>query len=74
MNWGALDEVTNIPSTAPQKQSVLRLKVQEKEKDRDKWWSIGRGRKDSKEKEKERSRRNSRHVRNVSYFLLPFIF
>lgn len=57
MKWGALGEVTNIPS-APKEQTkdkgaasenLLKVKSDENQK----WWSIGRGRKDSKGKEKE---------------------
>lgn len=50
LRWGALGEVTNVPSTAPKEASTL-LKVKGEEKD--KWWSIGRGRKESKDKTKE---------------------
>ncbi|KAF7982388.1 hypothetical protein HWV62_28475 [Athelia sp. TMB] len=54
MKWGALGEVTNVPSTQkPGKETgkakdkgLLKVKGDEK----DKWWSIGRGRKDSKDK------------------------
>ncbi|KAF8878425.1 hypothetical protein BD779DRAFT_1663807 [Infundibulicybe gibba] len=53
MRWGALGEVTNVPSVAPKAAPAL-LKVKAEEKD--KWWSIGRGRKDSKEKEKEKAK------------------
>ncbi|EGO19639.1 hypothetical protein SERLADRAFT_443108 [Serpula lacrymans var. lacrymans S7.9] len=63
LRWGALGEVTNVPTTTKQKDKenkkvkdgLLKVKVDEKEK----WWSIGRGRKDSKEKEKEKDRAKS---------------
>ncbi|KAF8148662.1 hypothetical protein B0H34DRAFT_802878 [Crassisporium funariophilum] len=53
MAWGALGEVTNVPSLpkGEKKEAPGLLKVKEGEKE--KWWSIGRGRKDSKEKTKE---------------------
>ena len=53
MKWGALGEVTNVPtvSTLKEPQPAALLKV--KGDDTQKWWSIGRGRKDSKEKTKE---------------------
>lgn len=66
MKWGALEEVTNVPSAAPKAASAL-LKVKGEEKD--KWWSIGRGRKDSKDKTKE-VKENSVRVKSRSYDLL----
>jgi serine/arginine repetitive matrix protein 2 len=54
LHWGALGEVTNVPSAVKQKRSGLQPKTEEKEKD--KWWTIGRGRKDSKEKVKEKEK------------------
>ncbi|CCM05311.1 uncharacterized protein FIBRA_07525 [Fibroporia radiculosa] len=55
MKWGALGEVTNVPSvaqeqgTAPPIEHLLKVKGDDSQK----WWSIGRGRKDSKGKNKE---------------------
>ncbi|KAI0696589.1 hypothetical protein BC835DRAFT_853465 [Cytidiella melzeri] len=62
MKWGALGEVTNVPSVPKEKKSsenLLKVKGDENQK----WWSIGRGRKESKEKEKsaeEKSRARSK--------------
>lgn len=63
MNWGTLEEVTNITSIKKHtgtkekggkkaKEGLLKVKVDENQK----WWSIGRGKKDLKEKEKEQVR------------------
>ncbi|RPD56493.1 hypothetical protein L226DRAFT_550932 [Lentinus tigrinus ALCF2SS1-7] len=55
MKWGALGEVTNIPSASQEQpksapaDNLLKVKGDENQK----WWSIGRGRKDSKGKDKE---------------------
>ena len=55
MKWGALGEVTNVPSAAQEQpkpaptDNLLKVKGDENQK----WWSIGRGRKDSKSKDKE---------------------
>lgn len=59
MKWGALGEVTNIPSNGKEQhkehqkaapaENLLKVKGDENQK----WWSIGRGRKDSKSKDKE---------------------
>ncbi|OBZ78003.1 hypothetical protein A0H81_01654 [Grifola frondosa] len=59
MKWGALGEVTNVPSAPkehrPTPVEFLKVKGDENQK----WWSIGRGRKDSKEKAKEKGRDKS---------------
>ncbi|KAI0339201.1 hypothetical protein BDW22DRAFT_606971 [Trametopsis cervina] len=53
MKWGALGEVTNVPSAPkekPSQENLLKVKGDENQK----WWSIGRGRKDTKEKSSEK--------------------
>jgi serine/arginine repetitive matrix protein 2 len=51
MSWGALGEVTNVPSVPKEKKSSENL-LKVKREDSQRWWSIGRGRKEVKEKEK----------------------
>lgn len=57
---GALEEVTNIPSTNTKKEQSSTLKVAEGKDTISKWWSIGRGRKESKEKENKETKKEKR--------------
>lgn len=72
LRWGALGEVTNVPSASKEKDSskdkapVEHLKV--KGEDSQRWWSISRSRKDSKEKGKEKEQQPpSRAVCKLSF-------
>ncbi|KAH9913689.1 uncharacterized protein BXZ73DRAFT_81864 [Epithele typhae] len=75
MRWGALGEVTNVPSAKEQRtkestkekenakgqnENLLKVKGDENQK----WWSIGRGRKDSKGKEKEKEKEEKAPARS----------
>ncbi|KAI0794946.1 hypothetical protein C8Q75DRAFT_791510 [Abortiporus biennis] len=64
MRWGALGEVTNVPSVPKETSSKDKAPVENllkvKGDDSQKWWSIGRGRKDSKGKDKEQQPPRSR--------------
>lgn len=64
MDWGALGEVTNVPSAPkekPSQENLLKMKGDENQK----WWSIGRGRKEEKEKEKNVERARSKSMFTV---------
>ncbi|KAI0938313.1 hypothetical protein AcV5_000019 [Taiwanofungus camphoratus] len=55
MKWGALSEVTNIPSVPKESKQPTEHLLKVKGDESQKWWSIGCGRKDSKEKSKEKT-------------------
>lgn len=61
MKWGALGEVTNVPSAPKErKNTAVEHLLKVKGDDSQKWWSIGRGRKDSKGKDKENEKAPTR--------------
>ena len=75
MKWGALGEVTNVPSAAQEQpkpaptDNLLKVKGDENQK----WWSIGRGRKDSKSKDKEQKFPSRSQSARSSLFILFMI-
>lgn len=70
MKWGALGEVTNVPSAPKErKNTAVEHLLKVKDDDSQKWWSIGRGRKDSKGKDKENKKAPTRSKsRYISHF------
>ncbi|TFK33165.1 hypothetical protein BDQ12DRAFT_448473 [Crucibulum laeve] len=64
MKWGALGEVTNIPSAPREEGEKPQQFLKVKADGEGKWWSIGRGRKDSKEKEKEKEKEKNKEKEN----------
>jgi serine/arginine repetitive matrix protein 2 len=70
--WGAMGEVTNIP-TAPKEAGKSKDNSKENKEGSGRWWTMGRGRKESKNPERNENIRTRSKCEYCRILLTPFI-